>query len=113
MVPQRYKTKGGFALGQWVSTQRAPKAKLLLEYVQLLDTLGFTWDPLAEKWEEGFSKLQQFKEREGDCRVPQGHKEGDFNLGTWVGKQRYTKDKLIPERKQRLDALGFFWSAHD
>ena len=98
-----------FNLGPWVSTQRANKDTLTPERIERLNALGFVWDPLTEQWEEGFSKLQQFKERERHCRVPQEHKEGDFTLGSWVGTQRSRKDKLTPERIKRLDALGFVW----
>ena len=33
-------------------------------------------------WEFWFGLLEQFKEREGNCRVLNVHKEGDFTLGT-------------------------------
>ena len=107
-VPNRHK-EGDFTLGSWVSVQRAAKDKLTPERIERLNALGFSWDPIAEAWEEGFSKLRQFKEREGNCRVPSLHKEGDFNLGNWVANQRKTKDIMPPERKQRLNALGFIW----
>ena len=71
--------------------------------------MGFVWDILTEQWEEGFSKLQQFKEREGNCKVPDKYKEGDFRLGSWVERQRSNQDKLTPERIKRLNALGFVW----
>jgi len=51
----------------------------------------------------------QFKEREGNCRVPAKHKEGDFKLGNWVVNQRTNKDTYTPERIERLNALGFVW----
>ncbi len=71
------------------------KDTLTPERLERLDALGFVWDPHTEHWEEGFSKLQQFKEREGHCRVPQGHKEGDLALGSWIGTQRQTKTRLL------------------
>jgi predicted helicase len=107
-VPKGHK-EGDFNLVGWVGRQRANKETLTPERLERLNALGFVWDVLAERWEEGFSKLQQFKEREGHCRVPKGHKEGDFNLGTWVGTQRANKDTLTPERLERLNALGFVW----
>ena len=78
---------------------------------QRLDYIGFVWDALTEQWEEGFSKLVEFKEAEGHCRVPTGYKLDGFNLGDWVRNQRKRKDSMAPERQQRLVELGFIWDA--
>ena len=66
-------------------------------------------DAIAEQWEDGFSKLLEFKEREGHCRVPQRYKLDEFSLGAWVPAQRETKDSMSSERRQRLDDIGFVW----
>ena len=74
-------------------------------------SLGFCFYPLCSSafWEFWYDLLEEFKAREGNCRVLQGHKEDDFKLGSWVRTQRRNKETLTPERKQRLDALGFVW----
>jgi hypothetical protein len=98
-----------FHLGQWVRTQRTRKV-IPSDQRRRLDDLGFDWkNPYEAKWEEGFSRLQLFKEREGHCRVPLGYQENGFRLGTWVGKQRAKKDKLSDQRRRRLNELGFVW----
>ena len=99
------------AKGVWVGVQRSSKATLTEERVQRLDKIGFVWNALSANWEEGFAALEVFKEREGHCRVPQAHKEGDHRLGIWVGTQRAKKATLTPERVQRLDEIGFVWDA--
>ena len=68
-VPQRFK-QDGYNLGKWVGTQRTAKDSLSAERRQRLDDIGFVWDILTEAWEEGFSKLRQFKEVHGHCKVP-------------------------------------------
>ncbi|MDA9075036.1 helicase associated domain-containing protein, partial [Amylibacter sp.] len=78
---------------------------------QRLDGIGFVWNIVTEAWEEGFSKLLQFKEAEGHCRVAQATEINGFNLGQWVYVQRRAKDSMSPERKQRLDGIGFIWAA--
>jgi superfamily II DNA or RNA helicase len=110
-VPQEHRERG-FPLGTWVEYQRSHKEdRLTPERWQRLDALGFVWEKaFAARWDEGFRALQAFHQREGHCRVPQEHREGDYRLGAWVGKQRAVKETLSTERQARLDALGFEWS---
>ena len=109
-VPRGYK-EDAFKLDVWVGTQRKNKDSLSLERFERLNSLGFSWDLLFDQWEEGFANLQKFNEREGNCNVPANHIENDFNLGRWVSRQRDNKGKLISQRLQRLNALGFVWDA--
>jgi helicase associated protein len=55
--------------------------------------------------------LTIYKAREGHCRVPATHKENGFRLGSWVDRQRQSKDAetLSEARRQQLDELGFVW----
>ncbi|MDC0489108.1 Helicase associated domain protein [Amylibacter sp.] len=114
----RYHIENNLKLGVWVKTQRTQRFyrdSIDPDRKNKLDALGFIWDPLTEQWEESYSKLLQFKEREGHCKVLQEHKEGDFKLGVWVSIQRLNKKRntLSQERKKRLDAIGFVWDARD
>ncbi len=113
LVPVRYKTSDGHRLGQWVGVQRANKDDLPPERRRRLDELGFVWDPFKQQWEEGFSRLRAYVEEHGDCLVPVRYKTSDgHRLGQWVGVQRANKDDLPPERRPRLDELGFVWDPH-
>lgn len=102
----------GYRLGTWVSEQRYRKDTMSPERCQRLDALGFVWDPFTAQWEEGIHFLEIFHQREGHCRVPQNHREQGYRLGQWVGVQRKKKDTMSPERRQRLDTLGFVWKVH-
>ena len=74
-----------------------------------MDEIGFVWDVFHDNWEGGYRYLVSFKEREGHCRVPHSFVEDTFNIGTWVGTQRQTRENLSSDRIQRLDEIGFVW----
>jgi superfamily II DNA or RNA helicase len=99
--------ESGLSLGIWVSRQRGQKKSLTPDQLKRLNDLGFSWDPVAELWEQGFAALQKFHMREGHCRVPYRHEEDGLNLGVWVGSQRWNKNNLTPDRLNRLNSLSF------
>ena len=110
MVFRNYKSPDGYPTGQWASVQRTRRKTISAERRVTLDALGFVWELLEVKWEEGFEHLQSFVKDNGDCSVPLKYKASDgFNLGFWVSNQRTKQKILSAERKARLDALGFIW----
>ncbi len=111
LVPVRYGEQA-FRLGSWVNRQRTYKETMPPERRQRLEALGFVWDARIAQWEEGRRLLERYRQREGHCRVPQNHREDGFQLGTWSRVQRQNKDRMLPERLQRLEALGFVWDPH-
>jgi hypothetical protein len=111
-VPQRYKSLDEFRLGQWVSVRRYRKDTMDPMRRQRLEALpGWSWDALSDLWEEGFSHLKEFSDREGHCRVFRSYNPDDgYTLGEWVRVQRRAKDTMDPMRRQRLEALpGWSW----
>jgi superfamily II DNA or RNA helicase len=99
-----------YALGYWARTQRAfyAKGRLSPSRTSRLEALpGWSWDPFADQWEQGFSALLRYTSREGTSRVKRGQVEDGYQLGNWVGNQRafYRKGKLSPEQVSRLEAL--------
>jgi len=61
-------------------------------------------------WDAKFQQLVQYKTRHGDCSV--GCREGDDRtLLKWTRKQRKDKQRgwMDPDRKERLESLGFLW----
>jgi hypothetical protein len=92
-----------------------------------------------KQWDQMFSRLMAFKEANGHCMVPKRY-PADMKLGTWVHTQRIQYRKLIAgnkvvlteeeistmkacgdeityrltaERRQRLEEVGFVWSARE
>jgi DNA-binding TFAR19-related protein (PDSD5 family) len=112
LVPQSYRDPAsGFRLGGWVRNQREAEETMLPERRQRLDALGFVWGPFADQWEEGFGYLSRYRQEKGNCLVPVTYCDpaSGYRLGSWVTNQRTAKDTLLPERRARLDALGFVW----
>ena len=100
-------------LGEWVSQQRRSykNGKLLQERLDLLENIGFVWEPLDLVWMACFDELVNFKSENGDCNVP--YSQGP--LGSWVTNQRsyYKKGKLSQERVDLLESIGFSWEPID
>jgi len=128
LVPRNYQVHDA-ALGQWVHKQRKDYWKLLEgrqsamtgKRINKLNELGLDWSPLETQWNLNFSLLEQYKEANGDCRVPQNHRIGNKPLGEWVHSQRkeYWKRQkgkmsaLTQERIKKLNAIDFIWDASE
>jgi superfamily II DNA or RNA helicase len=117
-VPQQH-VEDGYRLGAWINTQRFFRGvgRLHPDRAARLSALsGWIWDPLDARWEEGYTRLEQFDAREGHARVPSTHEEDGYRLGQWVVVQRSFREqgRLSDERAARLDTLpGWAWHAKD
>lgn len=112
----RQKTEDGFPLGRWVGTQRNSRSSMPAERrVKLEALLGWSWDAVVDKWEDGFRHLEEYVRKEGHSRPQRRYIAADgFGLGLWVGHQRDGQLKLSEERKARLEALpGWSWDAFE
>jgi hypothetical protein len=118
LVPTRFTTADGYALGMWVSTQRtAYKRGKLSEAraARLAAVAGWVWDELDAKWEAGYGELLAYVEAHGDAQMPRRFTTADgYALGGWVNTQRtaYKRGKLSEARAARLAAVaGWVWVA--
>ena len=89
--------------------QRRKKGQLSADRINRLNSIGFIWDPIAERWNTAFLALQKFYHREGHCRINRKLELDGLKLGVWVGTQRRKRADLTPERVKRLNSLGFIW----
>jgi Helicase associated domain len=125
-------------LGKWVKMQREnkhesdlkregktphrkkPKPCLSEDRIAKLEAIGFQWRVAkpAVGWDRRYQQLLEYKEKHGDCNVPQSYLP-DKPFGRWVMKQRCQqslklrgeKSQLTEEREKKLTDLGFSWVA--
>ena len=106
-VPSRMKP-----LGTWVVNQRVLQKDGLLDdaKIELLNRIGFTWDPKGSVWRTHYLALLGYRDRFGHCRVPQNWPE-NRKLAKWVQTQRVRRqrNKMSAERIAMLDRAGFEW----
>jgi superfamily II DNA or RNA helicase len=111
--------ESGINLRTWVMSQRTEhrKGQLSPDRVQRLEAEpSWSWDAREDRWENMFSLLVGFVNREGTAQVPQDHIEGGFNLGGWVSNRRAEgrSGRLSIDRVKRLEALsGWTWHQVD
>ena len=72
------------------STRRRKRETLDADQVSRLDSLGFVWNHVDERWESHFAALKRFSRERGHCRVPQRSMFEGLKLGQWVIVQRST-----------------------
>jgi superfamily II DNA or RNA helicase len=120
LIQQTFLLENGFAIGEWVSTQRiAYKNKTLSnERKFLLESLnGWSWDPIDDAWKLAFNYLRDYSNNKGDCLVPKDLVlENGFILGNWIQNQRQQKNSntLSNDRKLLLESLkGWSWDPHE
>ncbi len=99
-------------LATWVVDQRVRKrdANLEPEKIELLNRIGFNWNPRETNWRSTYLELVKYQKRFGHCRVPQNWKENN-SLAHWVKAQRmdYANGELHGDRVVLLEKIGFDW----
>jgi len=65
----------------------------------------------SDAWDLRYEELTDYKEKHGDCNVPQSM----GGLGEWVQRRRqdYKKGKLSKERTARLESIGYVWDLRE
>ncbi len=108
--PQSIRVEG-FALGRWVTKQRAHYygGSLRPERSKRLEALpGWTWDPRGAAWERGFAALRQFQEENPTQRPGATTTVNGYRVGQWVVVQRaaHKRGHLAQWKWKRIDALA-------
>ncbi len=123
MIPVRYITDDGYALGNWLSTQRKcyfgrGSRKLTKTETDKLESIGIVWDShLDYVWEQYFTEAEKYSEKYGNLKIPADYvAENGLKLGVWIQRMRSAKSDqrtgiLSEEKVRRLEGIGMVWSA--
>ena len=118
-VPNRYKAKDGFALGQWISVRRQKylDGELTTEQIQQLESIGMVWDTVSARWEKGYAEATAYYAANGNLEVPSKYvTPSGVALGSWISTQRrlYQEQKLSADKIDRLEKIAMDWTdSHD
>ncbi|OEU10779.1 hypothetical protein FRACYDRAFT_193338, partial [Fragilariopsis cylindrus CCMP1102] len=103
-------------LVRWIDSQRAfyNNKTISIDRIYRLESIGFVWDPLGEKWMEMYHKLVAYKKQHKSTNISSKYQE-DPQLANWVHHQRthYKTKSLSIDRINHLESIGFVWNALD
>ena len=125
-VPKDYKTRDGYSLGQWISTQRKVHAgtaygNLTEEQIQKLNAVGMVWENVRDlQWNRNYQMAKEYYEANGHLRIPGTYVTDDgVHLGQWIASLRSFRKNgnnrafLNSDRIEQLDAIGMIWDVPD
>ena len=122
LVPARYKSPDGFALGNWIYNLRQRRINgeqtdlLDEERIARLDAIGMVWVASSLRWEKNYCKALEYYNTHGNLLVPFEYKTPDgFALGAWIRtlrqarKGEFNRKSLTQDQIRRLDEIGMYW----
>ena len=128
-IPAGYVSSNGLRIGAWLRRMRKIRsgrlngsAHLTKEQIARLDAIHMNWiDTHTRQWEYGYQQAVAHHKEFGTLDVPAGYvNKNGFPLGEWLrnhidasAKTGRTSIKVTPERRAKLDKLGFKWTVED
>lgn len=105
-VPQGYVTPDGIRLGDWCAEQRKAyrSGKLSTQREGSLRELGFSFDPLADSWNQNYQQLKALYVAYGSLDMATLSAAESRTLVKWLENQR--KRCADPEKRKLLEAIG-------
>jgi superfamily II DNA or RNA helicase len=112
--PPKGCTYNGVNIGNWARRQMAyySTEKMAQQKIDLLEEIGFVWDPHTESWNKWLDILSKYKAEFDQVDVPLRFEYEGFKLGSWCQVQRKAlkEGRLKQGRIDALDSIGFDWT---
>lgn len=118
LVPQKYVTSDGYALGFWIAKMRQyyKNNRLTKEQIEALEGIGMIWMVKTHNsWDVMFKSAEEYFKIHGNLNVPINYTvENSGNLYNWLINQRksYHNKKLKPEQIKNLENIGMLWNSN-
>jgi hypothetical protein len=110
-----YISPDGYKLGPWLVTQRSLHKTMPPSRITRLESLPewyWRFPHFTHAWEYGLAHLTAYIAEHGDSHFPNGCVHKGFQLGSWVSRQRRTKETMLPARRARLEGIPcWVWNA--
>lgn len=107
LVPARYATQDGFALGRWISKQRQDylSDKIPAIRKEKLEAIGMVWR--ADSWESRLDLVKKWYRENGNLAIPQNTVVDGVWIGRWLAcqSQELKKGKLSRRQAELLSEL--------
>lgn len=115
LVPQKYITATGEALGAWITRNRHDylNDKLSNEQIIALNRIGMNWDALSAKWDKMYEQAATYSKDHGNLLVPYRYMTSSGErLGIWIFLQRryFWQNKLSSLKISALERIGMVWN---
>jgi superfamily II DNA or RNA helicase len=111
-VPAGYQ-HDGVNLSQWVNSRRSDhhRGRLAAARTAGLTAIGMVFDKKFTDPAEAYKAAEAFHDEHGHLDVPTGTIINGLDLYAWVRswRNRLREEKLSPQNKARLDAMGMIW----
>ena len=101
-------------LARWVAHQRPAKRqnRLTADQLRRMDEIGFAWNIHDGDWDVMFAKLAEHLRPMHNGKPRDVVMSAELRRWTLTQRQFKKRGELDPERKRKLDSIGFEWSPY-
>lgn len=105
-IPKR-KEYGGYKLGIWANQMRSKHKQGILpeDQVNILNEIGFDWEPLKTKWETDIARYRRYVYTTGKAEVPKEEVFENYSMGYWYSNLKISRKNHSLSDEQISDIL--------